>query len=1689
MLLSALLLICGSVYAENAAVSFTFSGAAAAGDGFVWKSNGKKLLSTMIPVDPARYYILCGSLKSDEEVKNVTFGLELLNGSKHLIHSHSVRAIEGTETRLVKGANKGDNAIFVQDAAKWKIANGRVVALWVKTDLKDLPARAFAYYIKSIDQMPDKSWCIEFTNPIIYNIAAGSLIRQHSDAREFAAAYRITLNGKRSFRHLIAPGSRYFSDARCWWPGVRFARVSIQAPAGAGISFSDIVLRPAAAAEIKALSRTRPAAAVMKRGISWPGNGAKTVDANAFLWSSDGKKFQSAPIKINRSAHYILSGEFTAKGDVSNFSFGLELLRKNGRPIHTHTVYAVAGTETRLVKGARKGDSAIFVEDASNWNTANGKIISLWAAPDLRDLPSQAFAYYIDSIKKMPDNSWRIGFSKPMNFTIAAGRFVRQHNEGPAFFAVRGIKLDRRTRRFTHLIAPAGNYTRDSRCWWPGTESVRITLQAPDGTQIECRNIKLQPISGAQAAEIKNQQTAAGERCRPYGSFTATGSGNEITAAPGSGFFMNGLSWPADKTKQIEMRVRSSQAGMLETSLYGKDSSGQGFRLTESRAVVPDGKYHWQMLHPQLPSGKSGTINEIRMVWRSEFSTDLEIADLRRSEMVNLVPGKGKTAGGRKILLDYVQPRKKYLLKWLGKSNPGMKFTAIDRNEKPLTEYTLSSGENEKTVAMPALAVRAQLTVSGGGSGRPLLAPLADSRPKHTWRGSWIWSQKESGPEWTNVWFRREFDISGTVEQAALAIAADDHPQIWINGTEVGSGGSYVSANCFDIAKFLRPGKNTVIIRVLNGSMNGGLLCDLYYRAGGKDNYVCSGPEWKLFVGGRTMPEKINTPVLVVGKDADKTAPWAGRLDYRYAGPRIILTDIKTSVNSFSAEYKMEDVELPRFLRVRAVTADGSERILKLDAGYRLHNGRMTVDYRPPFPTSERPVKLYLCDDKFHAAGNDPIGEISPLRQRGGFSKARYADVGGRTKLIVDGKEYSPSFWAFNTSIKSNPAGQVELIAEARDAGFRNFPLLVEFTDFWLGPGKYDFSKIDARALAVLDLCPDAIFLLQAGCWMPEWWLKANPDEVTAHAVKAPRHLLESQALSSKKWLQDAKAPIKALMEYLKTRNYSRKIWGVSVAENRNWEWFWTIKDGNDRPAVAGYSKGDLAAFRDMLRRKYQSNEKLAAAWKSPGVTFDTAQMPPPELHRRGRIGTLLDPEKDRQLIDWFEYRNLSLAEAVIHLCREFKKASGNNWLAGAYYGYFTEMAVNYGRPVHDHGHNGYLETAMSSAVDFVRAPTRYHLRKIGLADGNMIPQDTYKLRNKVVYIECDLRTAFRRTPGVLENYVAHPVTAGETVAAMNRAFGMMLATGTAHYWYDILRGSFREPLLNDLLREQNELYQKLPPLQDLMPREVAVVIDRDSSYFTKRNAPDTILPLIFAPLLRNITRIGTPHRIMSVEDLLDDIPMPPHRFYIMANSFMMSKEQREKLMARFEKEKAVVLWLYAPGAFYPEQGPKAEYCGDFLGLKTYMSKQIQKPVMKTAAPLPELSGTVENAFAPWFYPESEYSRVLARDTENRPVLVSLKKGNAVHIFSTLPEVPVELMRHFAAEAGIHLYTPDASDHIHVGNDVLFIHAAKGGKKRFILPHGIRLKGIIGPMKGRELASGEEWMTEAGMTNGFLLYR
>jgi hypothetical protein len=132
---------------------------------------------------------------------------------------------------------------------------------------------------------------------------------------------------------------------------------------------------------------------------------------------------------------------------------------------------------------------------------------------------------------------------------------------------------------------------------------------------------------------------------------------------------------------------------------------------------------------------------------------------------------------------------------------------------------------------------------------------------------------------------------------------------------------------------------------------------------------------------------------------------------------------------------------------------------------------------------------------------------------------------------------------------------------------------------------------------------------------------------------------------------------------------------------------------------------------------------------------------------------------------------------------------------------------------------------------------------------------------------------------------------------------------------------------------------------------EVAIVGDRDSLYRTRATDANGVFQAAVDGTYNRFNELAVPFHSMSLTDLLDkSIDAPAHKFYVMLPTLVLSQEQRERLMARFEREHATVLWLYCAGAAYPGQAPSTAANADFLGIATELDTAMRQPEMTLAA-------------------------------------------------------------------------------------------------------------------------------------------
>lgn len=137
--------------------------------------------------------------------------------------------------------------------------------------------------------------------------------------------------------------------------------------------------------------------------------------------------------------------------------------------------------------------------------------------------------------------------------------------------------------------------------------------------------------------------------------------------------------------------------------------------------------------------------------------------------------------------------------------------------------------------------------------------PTADTRqwPRMHVPGYWADQPGMAGVNGV-VWFRKEIDVPERMagQPARLRLGCIvDRDSVYLNGTFVGTTGYQYPPRKYDLpVGFLRPGKNTLIVRIINSSGRGGFYLDKPYQLQGKQDTLNLAGEWQYQVGTVAQP-------------------------------------------------------------------------------------------------------------------------------------------------------------------------------------------------------------------------------------------------------------------------------------------------------------------------------------------------------------------------------------------------------------------------------------------------------------------------------------------------------------------------------------------------------------------------------------------------------------------------------------------------------------------------------------------------------------------------------------------------------------------------------------------------------------------------------------------------------------------
>lgn len=623
------------------------------------------------------------------------------------------------------------------------------------------------------------------------------------------------------------------------------------------------------------------------------------------------------------------------------------------------------------------------------------------------------------------------------------------------------------------------------------------------------------------------------------------------------------------------------------------------------------------------------------------------------------------------------------------------------------------------------------------------------------------------------------------------------------------------------------------------------------------------------------------------------------------------------------------------------------------------------------------------------------------------------------------------------------PPGPYETeIKLAADAGvdFVSFPIGFP----WPEPGQEpDFSAVDSACEQVLRVNPKALLLPRVGVYAPAWWSAQHPGE----AMQWEDGKKLDAVPASPRFREDAAERLRLLVEHLEAK-YGDRIAGYHPSGQNTGEWFY--HETWNRP-LNGYAPADLAAWRAWLAARYRTNADFRKAWGDPHIALETAEVPTPKVRHASPHGVFRDPKTEKPLLDWADFQQEAMADAVLTFAKAVRQASGGRKLVVFFYGYVFEFGPVGNGPATS-GHYALRRVLESPDVDVLCSPISYFDRGLGESAPSMTAAESVALAGKLWLNEDDTRT-YLATGSTFPGAQAGADTFEDTIKMLTRNVGQEATRNFSTWWMDLgATGWFNDPRLWDLMRRLESVDRLMLDRPSAYRPEIAAVIDEESM---KRLAPAGVAvskPGIYESR-RALGLTGAPYG----QYLLDDViaGKVDAKLYVVLNAWSLSEEQRAGI--RKATQDRGVVWCYAPG-WYDVDSPSPASMRELTGF--HLEPSLAAEAHAAPTPAGRLLG-LSLAIGPKVQVRPTFAAVDATPDE---VLARYPDGSAAialrqtqaqgfSLFVGSPGISSELIRLAARKAGVHLYT-DSDCVVYAKGPLLVLNASQDGDVRVNLPKG-----------------------------------
>jgi beta-galactosidase len=678
-------------------------------------------------------------------------------------------------------------------------------------------------------------------------------------------------------------------------------------------------------------------------------------------------------------------------------------------------------------------------------------------------------------------------------------------------------------------------------------------------------------------------------------------------------------------------------------------------------------------------------------------------------------------------------------------------------------------------------------------------------------------------------------------------------------------------------------------------------------------------------------------------------------------------------------------------------------------------------------------------------------------------------NTNGSFELYIYGRPVVPLMFFGQPSIDRTI--YLDQVRRARDASIHLYS--IEISMPWPRPGEdADYSDGDLSLEETEAMDPSALVLLRFNVGPPDWWLDAHPDD----RMVFEDGTVEGWSPASAAWADEMLVWVREFVRHYESR-FGRLILGYHPCGQMTGEWFYFDSwDGR----LSDFSPTMNSGFRLWLKDKYGTVDELRSAWGRDDLTFETVEIPAAAEQRRTSIGFFRDPERERNIIDFFEYKQEAMEQPLERIARAVKEETAGQKLVCFFYGYLFEM---HGLPAGPQG-SGHLALARlleNKDVDIVCSPISYFDRGPGGAGCFMAAVDSVLSAGKMWFNEDDTRT-YLSSP---DDPFGRAATPQQTIWIHRRNFGLIWPRRLGCWYMDLPGAGWLsgDDLWENIGRLSLFYRHRLTEPPSWSP-EVALIVDERSPFYTCCSSA------LHAPLVYQMRsafyRLGATVRIHLLSDLVSG-RMPPAKVYVFLNCFHLSSRERAAVFVLTHGKTAV--WFYGGGFL------DTDATDDHISLVTGIS--VVRGVPQAGKALPDPSGGVlvmglgetfgtQRRLDPLWIVSDPRAQILARFGDGTPAVAAKWTPAGLRVYIGTLSAPAQFLRNVLKASGVHLYM-DSDDAISTDGRFLAVTATSAGSKTIVFPRRVTLTDAL---DGSDIARGVDrfsLLMEFGETRLFMV--